>query len=146
VTWVHEQIYAAGGDHIPSTWASFADQTGVTAVLHLAEGRPSQFVGNPPISFLWMDLTDERQADLNTRFLAGHFLLTCLKGCQRILLHSRSGRHRTRWAFVAYCICAGESVTKAIRKASDRPWLSPYYTDVGLWEAFADRIEVFSSR
>jgi hypothetical protein len=142
VTWVHEQIYAAGGDHIPTTWVSFADQTGVTAVLHLAQDRPSQFRGELPKSFLWMDIDEEKRADLNARHLAGNFLLHCVKDHQRILLHSSSGRHRTRWAYVAYCICAGMSVRKAIRLASNRPWLSPYYTDIGLWETFAGMLKV----
>jgi hypothetical protein len=138
VTWVHDQIYAAGGDHIPATWAEFADQTGVTAVLHLAPGRAARFAGPPPEVFLWLDVEDETQVGLDERHLAGCFTLDCLTAGRRVLLHSSSGRHRTRWAYVAYCIYAGRSVRAALRQAAERPWLSPYHTDAETWQAFAD--------
>lgn len=140
MTWVHNQIYAAGGGHIPRTWNDFAGQTGVTAVLHLRPTRPAAFCGQPPLAFLWLNVAEEGSADLETRWLAGQFLLSCVRLGQRVLLHSSIGRHRTRWAFVAYGICAGRSVQAALRSAAKRPWLSPYPTDEALWLSFADMV------
>ncbi len=137
MTWVHEGIFAAGGDHLPGHWADFAAQTGVSAVLHLCPDRPQPFAGPPPEAFLWLNLADEAQADLDTRLLAGAFVDSCLSEGRRVLLHSSLGRHRTRWAFVAFRILRGSSPRAALRLAAERPWLAPYSTDAALWEAFA---------
>jgi hypothetical protein len=136
LTWVHDQIFAAGGEHIPSTWQAFAGQTGVDAVMHMRPDHPAEFHGPPPEVFLWLDVEDEAQAGFVERQLAGEFLMDMLAQGRRVLLHSSLGRHRTRWAFVAYCICAGQSVRAALRRAADRPWLSPYHTDGDAWQAF----------
>jgi hypothetical protein len=140
VTWVHEGIYAGGGEHIPATWEAFADQTGITAVLHLRPGAPGVFCGRSPRSFLWLGLEDEDQAGLDERWLAGRFLADCLAEGQRVLLHSSLGRHRTRWAYVAYRIVAGRSARAALREAAERPWLGPYHTQPAAWEAFAEAV------
>lgn len=137
MTWVHDQLYAAGGDHIPSTWDDFAQQTGVTAVLHLRPSMPQVFRGGPPQAFLWLDVADEDRANLEIRWLAGEFLRACLERGMRVLLHSSLGRHRTRWAYVAYCIRVGQKPEVVLRRAAERPWLAPYHTDVDQWEAFA---------
>lgn len=142
MTWVHDQIFAAGGSHIPSTWETFADQTGVTAVLHLAPNQAANFEGPPPEAFLWMNISEERQVGISERRLASHFLIDCLEAGRRVLLHSNLGRHRTRWAYVAYCISTGRSVRAALRMAAEQPWLTPYKTDVTAWEAFAGTIRV----
>jgi hypothetical protein len=138
MTWVHDGIFAAGGKHIPETWSEFADQTGVTAVLHLAPDRPTCFLGPPPEAFLWMDIADEMQADLDDRFLAAHFINDCLKAGHRVMIHSSLGRHRTRWVYVAFCILSGRSLRATLRRAAERPWLSPYHTDTGTWQAFGE--------
>lgn len=138
MTWVHDHIYAAGGEHIPTTWWEFAEQTGVSAVLHMCPDRPAVFIGPPPEVFLWLDLDRETQVGLAERKLAGCFLAEMLLQDRRVLLHSSLGRHRTRWAFVAYCIHSGQSARAALRRAGDRPWLSPYNTDEDAWRAFAE--------
>lgn len=146
MTWVHDNIYAAGGMHIPSNWGAFADQTGVTGVLHLAPDRAAKFFGPSPEVFLWLNIADERQAASSERLLAGRFLFECIAEGRQVLLHSSIGRHRTRWAFVAYLIIAGSSVRAALRQAADPPWLSPYHTDTAAWEAFAETLRAVSWR
>jgi len=138
LTWVHDQIFAAGGEHIPLTWQSFAGQTGVDAVLHMRPEGPAEFLGPAPEFFLWLDVENESQAGLQERRLAASFLAHMLSQGHRVLLHSSLGRHRTRWAFVAYCIFEGQSARAALRRAADRPWLSPYHTDEDAWQAFAE--------
>lgn len=146
MTWVQDGIYAAGGDHLPSTWAEFSDQTGIRAVLHLCPGRPAVFRGPVPESFLWLAVTDESQAGPDDRLLAGRFLEICLSRGQPVLLHSSLGRHRIRWAYVAYEICAGTRVSSALRKAARRPWLAPYHTDRAAWEDFAKSVAAGGQR
>jgi hypothetical protein len=138
VTWVHDRIFAGGGAHIPDRWDSFADETGITAIVHLSPGRPSRFRGRTPRAFLWLDVGDEPQAGFDERWLAGRFVETCLDDDLKVLLHSSLGRHRTRWAYVAYRIVAGRSAHAALREAGERPWLNPYPTDSAAWEDFAD--------
>lgn len=140
MTWVHEAIYAGGGDHIPATWQDFAGQTGITAVVHLRPGNPDSFRGDAPKAFLWINLEAEEQAGVDERWLAGSFVMDCLAGGHRVLLHSSLGRHRARWAYVAYRICSGRSVRAALREAAEKPWLAPYHTDVAAWEAFAEAV------
>lgn len=140
MTWVEERIYAGGGEHIPATWASFADQTGITAVLHLRPGEPEVFRGGAPSAFLWLNIEDESQAGLEERWMAGQFIAWCLEQGQKVLLHSSLGRHRTRWAFVAYRLCSGRPLRAALREAAERPWLNPYPTDRSTWEAFAQAV------
>jgi len=140
LTWVHDNIYAAGGMHIPSNWGPFADQTGVTGILHFAPDRAAKFIGSSPEVFLWVNIADENQAASSERLLAGRFLYECVAEGRRILLHSSLGRHRTRWAFVAYLMISGSSVRAALRQAADLPWLSPYHTDTAAWEAFAEML------
>jgi hypothetical protein len=140
MTWVQEGIYAAGGDHVPSTWAEFSDQTGVRAVFHLCPGRPAIFRGPPPECFLWLAIEDEEQAAAAERLLAGRFIAECRAQGLRVLLHSSLGRHRTRWAYVSYEIIAGSRLRSALRRAAARPWLAPYHTDEAAWQAFAELV------
>ncbi|HEX9681030.1 MAG TPA: hypothetical protein VGA32_06220 [Anaerolineales bacterium] len=140
-----DRIFAAGGDHIPMHWDEFAGQTGVTAVLHLRPGRPAAFLGLPPESFLWIGVASEGEADLETRWLAGRFVLGGLEAGGRVLLHGSQGRHRVRWAYVAHMICAGRPVAAAVHAAEVRPWLSPYPTDRRAWEEFARLVEARSA-
>ena len=142
MTWIEDQIYAAGGEHIPSTWDAFANQTRVTAVLHLAPDRSIRFHGPPPQVFLWLNVADETEIDIDDRRLAAGFLLGCLAEGRLVLLHSSLGRHRTRWAYVAYSIATGRSVRVALRQAAERPWLSPYHTDTAAWEKYAEAIHL----
>lgn len=140
VTWVHDRIFAAGGDHIPDTWQEFSRQTGIDAVLHLRPGMPAAFRGVAPRSFLWLDLDGEGQVDDSARWLAACFLKECLGQGQAVLLHCSLGRHRGRWAFVAYRIATGRSTQAALREAAQRPWMGPYHTDPSAWEAFESRV------
>lgn len=142
MTWVHERIFAAGGSHIPHTWAEFSDQTGVNAIVHLNPSAPLDFSGSPPEAFLWLSMQEETEADLSCRWLAGHFVQRQLREGRSVLLHCRAGRHRTRWVFVAYLLLQGKSWRAALRQAEQRPWLAPYHTDPAVWRAFADWLEV----
>ncbi len=136
LTWVHDQIFAAGGEHIPLTWKAFAGQTGVDVVVHMRPNRPAEFHGPPPEIFLWLDVEHESQVGLDERRMVGGFLMDMVAQGRRVLLHSSLGLHRTRWAFVAYCICTGQSARAALRRAAERPWLSPYHTDEDAWQSF----------
>jgi hypothetical protein len=137
LTWVDEGIYAGGGEQLPATWAGFAEQTGITAVVHLRPGRPAVFHGRAPERFLWLPLVDENEATGSDRLLAAAFVAGCLAEGRKVLLHSSLGRHRIRWVYVAYRILRGSSPQAALRRASRRPWMSPYATDLSAWEAFA---------
>ncbi len=137
LTWVDEGIFAGGGEQLPASWAGFAEQTGITAVVHLRPGRPAVFHGPMPERFLWLAVADETEAPGPDRLLAGEFVAGCLSEGRKVLLHSSLGRHRTRWVYVAYRILRGSSPQAAVRRASRQPWMSPYATDVTAWEAFA---------
>jgi hypothetical protein len=141
MTWVHDGIFAGGGETLPENWAAFAAQTGVTAVLHLRPESPAAFRGPSPASFMWMDLTSEAEAALPERIAAATFIDDCLRRGQRVLLHASPGRHRTRWAFVAYRIWSGAGAGRALRQAAEPPWLAPYKTDRAAWEQLAEVVQ-----
>lgn len=141
VGWVHDQIFAAGGSHIPSRWASFSDQTKIGSVLHLDPDGPQPFLGPPPRAFLWMAVGSEEAADPPTRLLAARFLAERLEHGDSLLIHGTEGRHRTRWAYVAYLIWSGRRVKSALRQAEELPWQAPYRTDSEAWWAFAEWLE-----
>jgi hypothetical protein len=137
VTWVQDGIYAAGGERLPAFWSEFADQTGIAAILHMRPAKPAEFIGPLPRAFLWLDLEDETHADLVTRRLAVEFIKHAMEDHRRLLLHSSLGRHRTRWALVAYQLELGKPLETVLRQAAQRPWMGPYRTDEAEWEAFA---------
>ena len=141
MTWVAEGIYAAGGEHIPHTWQAFSQQTGIRAVLHLSPSRPQSFIGSNPQTFLWLDLADESQADLEARTLVAEFIRRCREERQAVLLHSAEGRHRVRWAYVAYQLGLGRKLSTVLREAAEKPWLAPYHTDHEMWQAFHAVVE-----
>jgi hypothetical protein len=87
-----------------------------------------------------LDVDDEISADLQTRRLAGEYILTCQKAGYSVLLHSAQGRHRVRWAFVAHQLCTGRKLKTVLREAAEKPWLAPYHTDQALWQAFYEDI------
>lgn len=135
MAWVHERIYAAGGGHIPQTWGAFAQATGITAVLHVSAERPARFQGPMPSSFLWLK-ADTEPLDAKIRRLAGEFVRQALEAGHKVLIHGQEGRHRVRWVYVAFRLCAGARVGQALREAAQKPWLGPYTTDRESWEAF----------
>lgn len=141
MTWVHERIFAAGGSHIPRTWPSFADQTGIDAVLHLNPDQPDAFAGGPPAGFLWLDVVDEDGADAPTRLLAGRFANWQVDRGGSLLIHSSLGLHRTRWVFMSFLLCRGRSLKSAMRQVQEPPWLAPYHTDDDAWRSFVDWME-----
>jgi hypothetical protein len=141
LSWVHDRIFAAGGTEIPRTWAAFQDQTGIDAVVHLSPGAPTTFVGPSPAAFLWLDIDEEAEADTDARLLAGGFVLECLRDGRSVLMHSRIGRHRTRWVFVAYMLCGGASLASALQQAEERPWLAPYRTNESDWQQLVRRVD-----
>lgn len=136
MTWVHDSIYAAGGDYVSEQWRQFHDATGIEAVLHLSPRRPMTFQGPPPRRFLWLDYEDEHQAGLEERWLAASFIYEAVKDNQLVLIHHPEGMHRTRWAFVAYYLMAGKTLVAALHQAQQRPWLAPYHTELAQWETF----------
>lgn len=141
MTWVHDQIFAAGGSHIPRTWSDFSDQTRVTAVLHMNPAAPQPFLGPPPQAFLWLAIEEEDQVDMQTRWLAGRFVQRQLRQGRSVLLHCRAGRHRTRWAYVSYLLLQGKGWQAALRQAEKPPWLAPYRSDREAWRQFAAWLE-----
>lgn len=141
MTWVHDRIYAAGGTFVPETWGSFSDQTGIQAILHLRPEAPIPFKGPCPRQFLWLNVEDESQADEDCRLLAARFIGHAMEQGHSVLLHSSISRHRTRWAFVAYGIWRGRMVRAVLREAEEKPWLSPYVTDVEAWQAFSMMVQ-----
>ena len=141
MTWVHDRIYAAGGAHIPGSWAEFSETTGINAILHLGIDRPQVFCGPTPAAFLWIQVEREQEADLATRLLAARFIDDSLREGRRVLLHGAAGRHRTRWAFIAYSVLAGKSLRVALRSGAERPWLAPYHTDQDVWEEYVKLVE-----
>jgi hypothetical protein len=145
MTWVDDHVFAAGGAHIPAAWQAFSGQTGIRVVLHLRPQAPELFRGPPPQGWLWLDVADEVQVGPEQRRQAGQFIQAWVAAGERVLLHSSLGRHRVRWAYVAYRICSGESVQAALRSAERRPWQAPYHTDRQAWEAFADQLELIGS-
>lgn len=140
MSWVHDRIFAAGGFQIPGSWKAFQDQTGIDAVVHLSPGAPMPFAGPVPAAFLWLDIESEDAADLGARRVAGGFVLDCLEDGRTVLLHSRLSRHRTRWVFVAFLLCSGASLARALQQAEERPWLSPYPTDESRWRALENAL------
>jgi len=138
LAWVHERIFAGGGTHIPSTWERFSTQMGIQTVVHLSSPTPVAFRGSPPPRFLWLDIDQESEADHGTRALCGHFVLDALNNRESVLLHSAHGRHRTRWIYVAYLICAGKQVRAALTLAEEKPWQAPYHTDRAKWLDFKE--------
>jgi len=136
VAWVNESIFAAGGEHIPKTWGEFAEMTGITAIIHLAQGTPSRFEGPEPPRFLWLQATEEEQANLQMRFQAGMFVQECIQEGRKTLLHCTISRHRTRWVYVAYGLVDGRKLSTVLREAAERPWLAPYRTDEAKWQEF----------
>lgn len=137
MSWVNDSIYAAGGDHIPATWGAFSSTTGISAVLTMSAGRPVSFTGPPPARFLWISVGDERETDTSDRYLAGAFLTACIEEGRRVLIHCPHGRHRTRWAYVAYALAQGRKLKTVLNEAAGRPWLGPYSTDQQSWEAYS---------
>lgn len=137
MTWVQDGIFAGGGPTLPAGWEDFAHQTGISAILHLCPDRPEAFVGPTPAAFLWLSVDHEDEANDADRRLAAEFVAGCLTEGRRLLLHAASGRHRTRWPYVAYRILAGSSARSALRRAAEAPWMAPYRTDQQRWERFA---------
>ncbi len=137
MTWVQDGIFAAGGESLPQGWEEFAAQTGITAVLHLRPAAPAPFLGRTPAAYLWLGVDDENEAGPEDRWLAGSFIEACRVEGRRVLLHASAGRHRTRWAYVAYRICAGSTLKAALRRAAQAPWMAPYHTDRDRWMSFA---------
>lgn len=121
---------------MPARWDTFSDQTGISAVLHLRPAFPASFTGPTPRAFLWIDLAEEGEAGVKARGLAARFIGENLAEGFRVLIHSSISRHRTRWAYVAYLIWSGKRVRTALRRAAEKPWLSPYDTDEEAWAEF----------
>jgi hypothetical protein len=143
MTWVADGVFAAGGDHIPNSWDKFHEQTGIQAILHLSPEGPQHFTGPSPRAFLWLDIEDESQTDLGIRTLAGEFIRSCRGHGDSVLLHSALGRHRVRWAHVAYQLILGRKLNTVLREAAEKPWLSPYLTDHDQWSLFTETVRDF---
>lgn len=141
LTWVHDRIYAAGGEHIPETWGSFVDQTGISAVVQMGSEK-IDFCQPPPRALLWLKIEHERDAGIDECWLAARFIDRCLEEGRKVLLHCNSGRHRVRWLLVSYMIYSGRGVRGTLRRVADPPWLSPYKTNRELWEEFFQQVRL----
>jgi hypothetical protein len=93
-----------------------------------------------PERFLWLDISEEAEADSGARLLAGEYIADCLREGRSVLLHSSHGRHRVRWAYVAYRLVSGARLSAALKQAAERPWLAPYHTDRKAWELLEVRL------
>ena len=145
LTWIEQSIYAAGGQHIPAAWADFADSTGIGAILHLSSKGPEPFLGPPPRRFLWLMVEEEKLAGMDDRRSAAEFIKASLAAGEKVLLHSAKGRHRTRWAYVAYGLYVGRRLSRVLREAAEKPWLAPYHTDRDIWNAFQECVRAARS-
>lgn len=141
MTWIHDQIYAAGGEHLPNHWSSFVEQTGVDSILHLQAGTPAKFLGPIPASFLWMNLELEAEVGLEERWLAAVFINLHVENGRIILIHSSHPLHRVRWTYVAYQIFKGRSVQASLKEVEQKPWLAPYHTDRENWDRFKQLVD-----
>jgi hypothetical protein len=140
LTWIHDRIYAAGGEYLPNNWASFVDQTGIVAVLHQKPISPANFIGPTPASFLWMNLEEEVEVGHDERQLAAIFIDENLRFGKSVLIHSSLRLHRIRWTYMAYLIWSGKSVRASLKVVEQKPWLTPYHTDMQGWEDFKEFI------
>ena len=77
--------------------------------------------------------------------MAAEFIQASLKAGEKVLLHSAEGRHRTRWAYVAYGLYVGRKLSRVLREAAEKPWLAPYHTDRDRWMAFQERVKSVQS-
>lgn len=136
MAWVHERIFAAGGDHIPDTWDQFSRQMNIQVVIHLSKPKPMAFQGRWPARFLWLDVEQETETAFPARAVCGQFVHEAIADKQNVLLHSRHGRHRTRWIYVAYQLYVGRQLRAALRLAEHKPWQAPYHTDRERWAEF----------
>lgn len=93
------------------------------------------------MAFLWMSVEDESQAGIGERRLAAEFVSSCVDQGMRVLLHSSLGRHRVRWAYVAYRIWSGRSLKGVMGEVEKRPWMAPYHTDLAAWEKYAQSVK-----
>lgn len=135
VTWVDERIFAGGGAYIARNWLQFRADSGVEAVLELADEAQIDFQNNRPQRYLWMPISHEDEAGSVERVQAARFIAETVYSGKIILLYAVR-RHRARWAFVSFLIYRGMKVPAAIRKAEEAPWLAPYKTDLPAWEAY----------
>lgn len=137
MTWVHDSIYAAGGDYLPSAWAEFQRQTGVRTVIHLREEHPDRFSPPFPSVFLWLAVVDEASLTHDDLLLAARVMDESVRGGGRVLLHCHRGMQRTRPLYAAYRVYNGKSVRAAIREVEERPWVKPYRGGQERMERFA---------
>lgn len=100
-----------------------------------------EFTGPLPQAFLWISVDREVETGFEDRWLAGRFLQREIRAGRSVLLHSGVGRHRTRWAFTAFLLLQGSSLSAALRRVERAPWLAPYHTDLEAWEAFSEWLE-----
>jgi len=84
---------------------------------------------------------EEKLAGMEDRRLAAAFIQDALEAGEKVLLHSAEGRHRTRWAYVAYGLYVGRRLSRVLREAAEKPWLAPYHTDRDMCRAFQERVK-----
>lgn len=75
---------------------------------------------------------------MEDRRLAAEFIQASLEAGEKVLLHSAKGRHRTRWAYVAYSLYVGRRLSRVLREVAEKPWLAPYHTDRDMWRIFQE--------
>jgi hypothetical protein len=88
---------------------------------------------------------EEKLAGMDDRRSAAEFIQASLAAGEKVLLHSAKGRHRTRWAYVAYGLYVGRRLPRVLREAAEKPWLAPYYTDREIWSTFQESVKAVKS-
>lgn len=136
MAWVHERIFAGGGELIPATWDQFSREMNIQAVIHLSKPAPMSFIGRLPNRFLWLDVDKETETDFQARALCGRFVHEALLDGHGVLIHSAHGRHRTRWIYVSYQLYIGRQLRAALRLSEEKPWQAPYHTSRSQWAEF----------
>lgn len=130
-------VFAAGGEFVVEHWREFQAQTGISAVVTVAEAAPGFFTDPRPWAWLWLPVADEAAYTLDHLALGVDFISRALAARRAVLLHGPQGLHRTRPLVAAQRLAGGQSLARVLREVEQRPWQPPYRGDPALLTAFA---------
>jgi len=133
--WVTDHIFVAGGDFIVNDWATFQDQTGISAVVAIGDNS-APALQPPQAALLWLALAAESDYTLEQLRWGTEFIATALATGRQVLLYAPAGMHRTRPLVAAHLIHSGVSLARTLRLMEQKPWLPPYGGDATLLEEF----------
>jgi hypothetical protein len=132
MTWATDDIFVAGGEFVVENWASFREQTGVSAIVTVSIDRPGIFGEPLPWAWLWLPIADEGAYTLDALGLGVRFIEAALAAQRKVLLHGPQGLHRTRPLVAAHLLAGGKSLSRVLREIEQKPWLPPYRGDIEL--------------